>query len=43
MRRKSSVRFYWELGEIKQQLASLEMKLGAIELLLTKIFGESKE
>jgi len=43
MRRRSSVRLYWELGQISQRLDALEMKLGAIELLLTKIFGESKK
>ena len=43
MRRKSSVRFYWELAQVNQKLDALEMKLGAIELLLTKIFGGSKK
>ena len=43
MRKRSSVRFYWELGQLNQKLDALEMKLGAIELLLTKIFGDSKK
>ena len=42
MRKRSSVRLYWELGKINQRLDSLEMKIGAIELLLTRIFGEEK-
>ncbi len=43
MRRKSSVRLYWELGQIHQKLDALEMKLGAIELLLVRLFGEDKK
>lgn len=43
MRRRSSVRLYWELGKIHEKLGDLEMKLGAIELLLVRLFGEDKK
>jgi hypothetical protein len=42
-RRKSSIRMMWEIGEINQRLDAIELKLGGILLIVTRIFGEEKD
>lgn len=41
-RRKSSIRMMWEIGEINQRLDAIELKLGGILLIMTRLFGEEK-
>jgi len=42
-RRQIPVRMMWELGEVHRRLDAIELKLGGILLIMTRIFGEGKD